>query len=267
MTQVTLRAVTLKTADNYRHAAERAVGAYRAGGHRLVAVMQKGVDQAATRGAERFVPPLAAAMRRAGDSVGTLAVKGIDAVSDGSGRVIEFSATRFTNRVERLAEMAGGVDYPVVVTGLKAAVRFSLPAAQAALAVSERVAAGADKLETAVAGSRSSRAKTAASRVRRAAPAKGRSATKAVSDAVIKAETSTKTVARRSTAKVAKVAEAVTKTVKAAAPKAAPKAARKPAAQAVKTVKAPVKAAAKPARRAAKKATPLVQEAAAATAA
>lgn len=267
MTQVTLRAVTLKTADNYRHAAERAVGAYRAGGHRLVAVMQKGVDQAATRGAERFVPPLAAAMRRAGDSVGTLAVKGIDAVSDGTGRVIEFSATRFTNRVERLAEMAGGVDYPVVVTGLKAAVRFSLPAAQAALAVSERVAAGADKLETAVAGSRSSSVKTAAGRVRRAAPAKGRSATKAVSDAVIKAETSTKTVARRSTAKVAKVAEAVTKTVKAAAPKAA----RKPAAQAVKTVKAPLKApvkvAAKPARRAAKKATPLVQEAAAATAA
>lgn len=255
MTQVSLRAVTLKTAANYRHAAERAVGAYRAGGHRLVAVMQQGVDRAARRGAERFAPQLAAALRRAGDSVGTLAVKGIDAVSNGTGRVIEFGATRFTKRVERVAEIAGGVDYPVVVSGLKAAVRFTLPGAQAALAVSERVAAGADKLETVVAGSRSSRAKVAAGRVRRAAPAKGRSATKAVEDAVIKAETTTKAVARRSTAKVAQAVDAVTKTVKSAAPKAA----RKPTVKAVKAVKAPVKAAAKPARRAAKKATPLVQ--------
>ena len=38
MTQATLRAVTLKTVANYRHAAERAVGAYRAGGHRLIVV-------------------------------------------------------------------------------------------------------------------------------------------------------------------------------------------------------------------------------------
>lgn len=248
MTQVSLRNVTLETAANYRHAAESAVGAYRAGGHRLVAVMQNGVDQAATRGAERFVPPLAAAMRRAGDSVGTLAVKGIDAVSDGTGRVIEFSATRFNTRVERLAEMAGGVDYSVVVSGLNAAVRFSLPGAQAALAVSERVAAGADKLESMIAGSRSSRVKAAAGRVRRAVSVKGRSATKAVSDAVIKAETSTKAVARRSTAKVAKAVEAVSKTVRAAAPKAV----RKP------TVKA-VKAVAKPARRVARKAASAVK--------
>ena len=263
MTQVTLRAVTLKTAANYRHAAERAVGAYRAGGHRLVAVMQAGVDQAATRGAERFVPQLAAALRRAGDSVGTLAVKGIDAVSNGTGRVIEFGVTGFTSRVERVAEMAGGVDYPVAVTGLKAAVRFSLPGAQAALAVSERVAAGAGKLETVVAGSRRSRVKAAAGGVRRAAPAKGRSATKAVSDAVIKAETSTKAVARRSTAKVSKAVEAVAKTVKAAAPKAA----RKPTPKAVKAVKSPVKsplkAAPKLARRATRKAATIVQEAAA----
>ena len=53
MTQTSLRTVTLKTLANYRHAAERAVGAYRAGGERLIAVMRSSVDQAAQRGPSR----------------------------------------------------------------------------------------------------------------------------------------------------------------------------------------------------------------------
>lgn len=254
MAQASLRTVTLKTVANYHHAAERAVGAYRLGGHRLVAVMRRGVDSAARRGAERFAPSLAAAIKRAGDRVGSLAVKGIDAVSSGTTRVLTIGSDGVRSQVERVAVLAGGVDYPVVVSGLEAAARFSLPGAQAALALSERVAAGAAKLETVVAGARSTRAKAAAQRVRRAAPARGRST-------VAKVEAEVKTTARRATkaasTKVAKVARQVSEAV-------ATKPARKPRASVV--AKAP-KAVAKPARRAAVKAAapaPAATEAAAA---
>lgn len=244
MAQASLRTVTLKTVANYHHAAERAVGAYRLGGHRLVAVMRRGVDSAARRGAERFAPRLAAAIKRAGDRVGNLAVKGIDAVSNGTARVLTIGSDGVRSQVERVAVLAGGVDYPVVVSGLQAAVRFSLPGAQAALALSERVAAGAAKLETVAAGARSTRAKVAAQRVRRAAPARGRST-------VAKVEAEAKTTARRVTkaagTKVAKVAQRVSDVAEAVAPKAA----RKPRTSVV--AKAP-KAAVKPARRTAKKA-------------
>lgn len=254
MAQASLRTVTLKTVANYHHAAERAVGAYRLGGHRLVAVMRRGVDSAARRGAERFAPSLAAAIKRAGDRVGSLAVKGIDAVSSGTTRVLTIGSDGVRSQVERVAVLAGGVDYPVVVSGLEAAARFSLPGAQAALALSERVAAGAAKLETVVAGARSTRAKAAAQRVRRAAPARGRST-------VAKVEAEVKTTARRATkaasTKVAKVARQVSEAV-------ATKPARKPRASVV--AKAP-KAVAKPARRTAVKAAspaPAATEAAAA---
>ena len=254
MAQASLRTVTLKTVANYHHAAERAVGAYRLGGHRLVAVMRRGVDSAARRGAERFAPSLAAAIKRAGDRVGSLAVKGIDAVSSGTTRVLTIGSDGVRSQVERVAVLAGGVDYPVVVSGLEAAARFSLPGAQAALALSERVAAGAAKLETVAAGARSTRAKAAAQRVRRAAPARGRST-------VAKVEAEVKTTARRATkaasTKVAKVARQVSEAV-------ATKPARKPRASVV--AKAP-KAVAKPARRTAVKAAapaPAATEAAAA---
>lgn len=264
MTPTTLRAVTLKTVANYRHAAERAVGAYRAGGRRLIAVVQKGVDQAAQRGAEPYVPAFAAAMQRAGDTMGTLAVKSLEAVSAGTERAIELSADGVTAQVKRVAELAGGVENSVVVTGLQAAVRFSLPGAQAALALSERVAAGADKLADVAAGPRSTRAKATAQRARRAAPqlgkATGRTAAKAAREVAAQAEGSAQAVTRRAKAQVAKVSKVVAQVTQAAQPKAA-KAARKPAAKPVvkATPKAAPKAAAKPARRAARKPAPVVK--------
>lgn len=265
MTQATLRTVTLKTVANYRHAAERAVGAYRAGGRRLIAVVQLGVDQAAERGAEPYVPAFAAALRRAGDNVGTLAFKGLEAVSAGTERAIELGADGVTAQVKRVADLAGGVDNRVVASGLQAAVRFSLPGARVALALSERVAAGADKLADVAAGPRSVRAKAAAQRVRRAAPqlgkATGRTAAKAARDIAAQAEASAKAakraVTRRTKAQVAKVGKAVAELTQ-AKPTASRKAATKP------VVKAP-KAAAKPARRVARKAAP--EATAAATAA
>jgi diacylglycerol O-acyltransferase len=154
MTTPSLRTVTLKTLANYRHAAERAVGAYRAGGERLIAVMRSSVDQAAQRGAEPYVPGLAAALRRVGDNMGDLATKGLGAVSERSERAIQFSAAGVTAQVKRVADLADGVDNRVVATSLQAAVRISLPGAQAALALSERVASGADKLADVAAGAK-----------------------------------------------------------------------------------------------------------------
>jgi hypothetical protein len=158
MSQVTLRSVTLETVANYSHAAERAVGAYRAGGHRLIAVMQRGLDRAAARGADRLAPRLAAAIRRVGEQVGGFAGKGLDAVSTGTERAIEMSKAGFTAQVKRVAELADGIDNRAVVTGLQAAVKLSLPGAQAALAVSERVAAGADTVYGTVAGKQPAKA-------------------------------------------------------------------------------------------------------------
>ena len=268
MTQATLRAVTLKTVANYRHAAERAVGAYRAGGHRLIVVVRNGVDQAAQRGAEPYVPAFAAAMQRAGDKVGTLAVKSLEAVSAGTERAIELSADGVTTRVKRVAELAGGVENRIVVSGLQAAVRFTLPGAQAALALSERVAAGADKLADVAAGPRSMRAKAAAQRARRAAPklgqATGRTAAKAAREVAAQADATAQAakqaVTRRAKAQVAKVSKAVAKVSQAVAEPKRAKAARKPAAKpVVKAAKAAPKAAGKPTRRAARKTAPVVK--------
>ena len=272
MTPTSLRAVTLKTVANYHHAAERAVGAYRLGGHRLIVAMRHGVDSAARRSAQRFAPRMVAVIQHVGQRVGSLAAKGLDAVSNGTSRVLELGSDGVRSQVERVAKLAGGLDYPVVVNGLQAAVRFSLPGAQVALALSERVAAGAAKLETVAAGPRSSRAKAAAQRVRRAAApgrSSGKTAGKVAVKAVGKIEAEVKTASRRAAKAVGKTAQQVSNAadaadaaIKAVKPKAARKPAAKPSAQAIKAVKAAradVSTATKPARRALKKAAkPLV---------
>ena len=146
MTQTTLRAVTLKTVANYAQAAERAVGAYRRSGHRLISLLQRGVDRAAQQGSERLAPRLANALSRASGNVGGLAAKGLDAVSRRTEQAIELGSTHMTTQLGRVADLAEGVDNRVLVSGVHAAVRISLPGAKAALALSQRVAAGADKL-------------------------------------------------------------------------------------------------------------------------
>ena len=158
MSHTSLRTVTLETVANYSHAAERAVGAYRAGGHRLIAVMQRSVDRAAARGADRVAPRLAAAIRRVSERVGSFAGKGLDAVSTNYERAIELSKAGITSQVKRVADLADGIDNRAVVTGLQAAVKLSLPGAQVALTVSERVAAGADTVYGTVAGKQPAKA-------------------------------------------------------------------------------------------------------------
>ena len=259
MTQITVRAVTLQTVANYTQAAERAVGAYRASGHRLINAVQRSVDRAAQQGAERLAPRLAAALRRASGNMTGLASKGLDAVSSGTERAIELGSTGVSSQLGRVADLVEGVDNRVVVSGVQAAVRISMPGAHAALMISERVAAGADKLP----GAPFKQVKSPAVKAKRAAPAGRRTAAKldaqgqAVVKNVIKNAVNPLKKAKKAIAPAA--AEVVSKVkaeVKTAAkPKAVHKAVAKPTAKpAAKPAAKPVLVATKAprARRAAK---------------
>jgi len=227
-----LRTVTLQTVANYRHAAERTLGASRHTGERLIAVMRASVERAARAGAEPYVPAFAAVLRRAGDNLGKLAGQGLAAVSERTSRAIAAGADGVVSQVERVAGLADGVDSKVVASGLQAAVRVSLPGAQVALALSERVALGADKLaDVAGAGTARRAARAAGKRVRRAKAEAADVAATTVAGA--------KRQARRTRAATVAAAEAVAEVVK------TPKVAK--AVKPVKAVKA-VKATAKPAR-------------------
>jgi hypothetical protein len=180
MTQASLRAVTLETVDNYRQVAEHAVDAYRASGHRLLSLMTRGVDRAATRGAERIAPRWAAALRKTSTKVSGVAAKGIDSVSAQTERVIELGSAGVSAQVSRVATLVEGIENRYIASGLQAAARISLTGAQAALTLSERLVAGADKLSTAIEGTPVARAKAIAGRGQRKTAARGRGVAKSV---------------------------------------------------------------------------------------
>jgi hypothetical protein len=232
MTSTSLRAVTLKTVANYTRAAERAVAAYRASGHRLIGAMQRGVDRAAQQGAERLAPRLAAALCRASGNVTGLAAKGLDAVSSRSERAIEIGSTSMSQQVSRVANLAEGVDKGVVASGLQAAVRISLPGAQAALAISERVVAGAGKLPGAPVRPKPA-SKSAVAKAKRAGPASRRAG--AARDAQVEAVLQTTTAHLKKAKKArAPVAAGVKADVRAnVKTRVKPKAVRRPAAKPV----------------------------------
>lgn len=146
MSQATLKTVTLETLATAVKAAEQAVDAYRAGGRRLVATLDERVTERAVARAERYAPKLAAALRRSSTKANTWAVKRIDAVSRRTDALITAGSAQVAAQVRRLARVADGVQNPVVAKGLDAAARATLPGAKAALALTERVAAAADKL-------------------------------------------------------------------------------------------------------------------------
>ena len=230
MTPSTLRAVTLKTVANYAQVAERAVLAYRVGGHRLIAAMQRGVDLAALNGPER----LALALRRAGGNVGGLAGKGLDLVSSRTERAIEVSSSGVTQQLARVADLADGVDNSVVAGGLQAAARISLPGAQAALALSERLVAGAAKLPGKPVDQAAAKLRAGVARVRKATQA-------------AKPQASVEVVVQQLSKAGAKAQPAAVTELKAAAkPRAARKPAVKPVAEVAAAPRARRAAAAKP---------------------
>jgi hypothetical protein len=175
MIKTTLRTVALETVANYRQVAEHAVGAYRASGHRLLAMMGRNLD----RSTQRIAPQLAEALRQTNIRISEVAAKGIDGVSARTERVIERGTTGVSAQIDRVADLVQGIENRYVATGLQTAARLSLSGAQAALTVSEKLAAGADRLAELVGGKHVrgtkavARAKTAVKAARRAAaPAK-----------------------------------------------------------------------------------------------
>ena len=60
MSNTTLRTITLETVANYRQVAEHAVEAYRASGHRLIAMVRRSLDRGTQRVAPQFDPCLRA---------------------------------------------------------------------------------------------------------------------------------------------------------------------------------------------------------------
>lgn len=228
MSRQTLRAVTLQTVATATKAAEATVGAYRAGGHRLVAVIQQRVAAPTVARAEPYAPRLASALGQTSRRAGSMADKGIDLVSDRTEQAISVAAKGVTAQVRRVAQLADGVDNRVIATGLDTAARITLPGVQAALALTERLADGADKLARTAAGpkaARASRAKKAVAKapVRRAAK-KPAAPVADVVEAVAKP-------ARRAAASVKRTVKAAAQPVVKAAATPAPKAAKPRAAR------------------------------------
>jgi len=215
MTQTTLRTVTLETVANYRQVAEHAVGAYRASGHRLLALMSRNVD----RSTSLIAPRLAAALQQTNTKVHDVAAKGIDSVSAQTERVIELGSAGVSAQIGRVADLVEGIENRYVATGLQTAARLSITGAQAALTLSEKLAAGADKLAEVV-GGKHARGTKAVARAKTAVKAARRATTPAKPSVAA----ATKDVAKRIQAAPAKPA------VKAKAPRrTAPKATRRAA--------------------------------------
>jgi hypothetical protein len=230
MSQTTLQSVTLETLATAAKTAEHAVEVYRAGGRRLVAVIDERVTGRAVTRAERFAPKLAAALRRSGDRAGKLVVKGIEVVSQRTDALIAASSARMAAQVRRLARAAGGVRNPFLASSLHTAARLTMPGAKVALAITERVAAVADKLPMPAAKGRKAPVRQAAKRV--AQPAVRRAAAKPVAEPLKKVTQRAGTQVRRAVKKAVVETQAAVKPVVRAARKQA-KAVAKPVTAAV----------------------------------
>lgn len=179
MTIQTLSNVTVKTIENYRNAAHAAVKAYQVGTLRLIEAVNTGIEKNVYARTEAVVPNLTETMNQLRGNVTDIIVKGVDGVSANTDKAIVASSAAATERVAKVAKLAAGIDNRIVVSGLEAAVRLSMPGAKAALAVSAKVAEGADALSRAVAGKPVKAAqpvKKTAVRTKRASAAKTRAA-------------------------------------------------------------------------------------------
>lgn len=157
----TLSNVTLETIENYRQAATLAVDAYRAGSHRLIDAVNEGLVNSVYSRTAKVAPQFTQTLSQVRGGLSDIIVKGVDGVSTGTGKAIEASSTAAAARVTQVADFAAGIENGIVVKGIDAAVRLSLPGAQAALTVSAKLAEGADALKRAAAGKKSPAAKVA----------------------------------------------------------------------------------------------------------
>ena len=172
MTAQTLSTVTLQTLDNYRNAVSRAVVAYHLGGKRLLGVVNSALESGAYPRTAKVAPRATERLNEVRGSVSEIIVKGADRVAQRTEQAIVFSSDAAATQVSKIADFAAGIDNSLLANGLQAAARLTMPAAQVALAVSSKVAQGANALANA-AGARpvhSIALKAASGAKRRAAP-------------------------------------------------------------------------------------------------
>jgi hypothetical protein len=169
MTQQTLSTVALESFENAAQAATTAIGAYRAGWHRVIKAVSKDMATRGARRVEPYLPRLASAMRQGSAQGGELAVKGIDAMCDCTQRLFAGTSAGVASQVRRASKLASGIESRWLTSGLATASRISMPGAEAALAVSRRMAGGASKLSQRARGGPARSVKAAVAKVHPAA--------------------------------------------------------------------------------------------------
>jgi hypothetical protein len=199
MTTQTLSGVTLQSIENYRTAAAQAVVAYRLGGRRLLGAVNGALKNSVYPRTAKLAPRTTDRMDDLRSNVSNLLVKGIDLVADGADKAIELGSSTAASQLGKVAELASGIDTPLLANGLQAAARLSLPGAKVALVVSSRVADGATALADA-AGART---------VRKAVRKVARKATVATRRAAAPVVRETKVAVKATRSRVAKVAKSV----------------------------------------------------------
>jgi hypothetical protein len=185
--------VTLETLENYRTAAARSVVALRSGGHRLIGAVNGALKNSVYPRTAKVAPRATEFVNGVRGNVTQIVTKGLDQSAARATTAIEFGARTAGTQLNKLARLAAKVENPVVANGLQTAARLTMPGAKVALALSGKLADGANVLADA-AGARplrravrktATRTQRVVQRVRKAPLAKqvrsaGRAAKKAV---------------------------------------------------------------------------------------
>ncbi|MEN9629234.1 MAG: hypothetical protein RJA10_2461 [Pseudomonadota bacterium] len=211
MNTSSLSRITMETMANYRTAAAQVVAASGAGSRRLVNAVDDALQSQVVPRTARLAPVAGERLDDLRGNVNRMVVQGIDQAVERSEQVIATTSDFAVAQVTRVADLMADIDNAIIASGVEAAARFTLPAAQLALAVSSKVAEGATQL-----------ADAAGARPVKAAAEKAAKATKRrVAKVAKQAEVEVKAVRRRAAKAVAPVADApVVKRARRAAKKA-----------------------------------------------
>ncbi|MCB2019368.1 MAG: hypothetical protein KDG44_01050 [Burkholderiaceae bacterium] len=191
MTVQTLSSVTLQTIENYRTAAIFAVDAYRLGSLRLIDAVNGGLVNSVYPRTSKLAPQLTKTVSQVRGDLSDIIVTGVGEVAARTDKAIKVSSDAMAGGVSKVAKYAATIDNPIVVNGLEAAVRISLPGAQVARTVSAKVAEGADALARVASGKKTSVKKAAATAKRATTTAKRK---------VVRKAAATKTAVRKAAA-------------------------------------------------------------------
>lgn len=208
MSVQTLSSITLETIENYRNAAIFAVDAYRAGSLRLIDAVNGGIDTVYSR-TGKVAPQLTKTVAQLRGDLSDVIVKGVGEVASRTDKAIEVSSETAVAGVTKVAKFTSGIDNPIVVNGLEAAIRLSMPGAQVARTVSAKVAERADALARAAGGRKNAvgkvvaRTKKAASTAKRTVTRKAAATQAATQKATRKAVASAKKTVKRAKRQVA----------------------------------------------------------------